>query len=439
MLVSLLENQSLHQRTDGFPAAASDYMTLEFMLSPTEINDPQKNELQKWLSRVGLNLNPFEYIDAGQDPLIPFYLIDHNQFDKVNGDQPSFVFAPAGGGKTAFRVRLARECRAGRNGRRIFPIVYKPTKPGGLNETKEELARRQRTDLLGCAAQELFLHLAYCPYAFDEMDAALKEAFLQTVSWDLEFPLTYYLNQMKYDGSLEPVITAFDPTARSLPNPPGREDILYLYKKLIRYVPDTGKPDDEKRLEILFDLILNKLKFEAIYILVDGVDAFPETVNNPDQMLKSILWLLDNTLNLTKKSIYVKYFLPTELHPVVVGTSAFRPLTSQGKIIIIKWDADALNEVIRQRLQEASGGKFDSLTAISDRALRASGRSPEEIMIADLRRFKKLSPRSLIRAVNWLFTNHVQDERVREKLTPQDLTATREWIRREYSVKERSA
>ena len=439
MLVSLLENQSLHQRTDGFPAAASDYMTLEFMLSPTEINDPQKNELQEWLSRVGLNLNPFEYIDAGKDPLIPFYLIDHDQFDKVSGGQPSFVFAPAGGGKTAFRVRLARECRAGRNGRRIFPIVYKPTKPGGLNETKEDAAHRQRTDLLGCAAQELFLHLAYYPYALDEMEATLKEAFLQTISWDLEFSIAYYLNQMKVDGSLEPLINAFDPTARSLPNPPGKDDILYLYKKLIRYVPSKEKPNDNKRLEILFDLVINKLKFESIYILVDGVDVFPETANSPDQMLVSISWLLNNTQNLTKKNIYVKYFLPHELHPLVIGTSAFRPLTLQGKIIIIKWDADALNEVIRQRLQEASGGKFDSLAAISDRALRASGRSPEEIMIADLRRFKKLNPRSLIRAVNWLFTNHVQDERVREKLTPQDLTATREWIRREYSAKEQSA
>ena len=439
MLVSLLENQSLHQRTDGFPAAASDYMTLEFMLSPTEINDPQKNELQEWLSRVGLNLNPFEYIDAGKDPLIPFYLIDHDQFDKVSGGQPSFVFAPAGGGKTAFRVRLARECRAGRNGRRIFPIVYKPTKPGSLNETQEDAARRQRTDLLGCAAQELFLHLAYYPYALDEMDATLKEAFLQTVSWDLEFSIAYYLNQMKVDGSLEPIISAFDPTARSLPNPPGKEDVLYLYRKLNRYIPAAKKPDNEKRLEILFDLILNKLKFESIYILIDGVDAFPETVNSPERMLGSISWLLDNTPSLINKSIYVKYFLPHELHPLVMGTSAFRLLTSKGKIIIIKWDADALNEVIRQRLQEASGGKFDSLAAISDRALRASGRSPEEIMIADLRRFKKLNPRSLIRAVNWLFTNHVQDERVREKLTPQDLTATREWIRREYSAKEQSA
>lgn len=439
MVVSLVENKINPQRTYGIPAAVSDYVALEYMVMPIEIFDPQKNKLQEWLSRIGLNLNPFEYVDAGKDPLIPFYLIDHNQFDKVNGNQTSFVFAPAGGGKTAFRVRLARECRAGRNGRRIFPIVYKPTKPGDLNEDKEKAARRQRTDLLSCAAQELFLHLAYYPYALDEMDATLKEAFLQTLSWELDFSIPYYLNQMKETGSLEPLITAFDPTARSLPNPPGKEDIIYLNKKLNRYSSAPEKPDDEKRLELLFDLILNLLNFEAIYILVDGVDAFPETANNPEKMLASISWLMDNALIWSQKRVYTKSFLPIETRQILVETPAFRSLTSKSKIIIIKWDADALSEVIQQRLQEASGGKFDSLAAISDRTLRASGRSPEEEMIADLRRLKKLNPRSLIRAVNWLFTNHVQDEQVREKLTPQDLTAVREWIRREYSAKKKSA
>lgn len=383
---------------------------------------------------MGLNLNPFGYIDAGEDPFIPFYLIEHNQFEKINGDQPSFAFAPAGGGKTAFRVRLARECRAGWNKRRIFPIVFKPTEPGDPKGDKRQ-ALCQRTDLLRYAARELFLYLAYSPYALEEMDAALRKTFIQTISWDLDFSIAFYLDQMKTAESLEPLLAAFDPTARSLPNPPDKEDILYLYKKLIRHIPEPEKPDEEHRLESLFDLILNKLKFEAIYILVDGVDAFAETENNPRIALLSVSWLLDNALAWSQKGVYTKYFLPKEILPFVNETPDFRPLISKSKIITIKWDADALSEVIRRRLQEASGGKFDSLAAISDRALRASGRSLEEVLIGELRRHKKLSPRSLIKAMDRLFVCHVQNEQVREKLTPQDLTAVREWIRREYSAK----
>ncbi len=158
MAVSLLENRSLYLRTDGFSPASSEVIPFKIMLSPQETLDPLKNKLQEWLSQLGLSLNPFEYIDFGKDPLIPFYLIDHNQFESVSGDQPSFVFAPAGGGKTAFRVRLARECRAGSNGRRIFPIVYKPTVPGDADGDREKSALLQRTDLLRYACQELFLH-----------------------------------------------------------------------------------------------------------------------------------------------------------------------------------------------------------------------------------------------------------------------------------------
>lgn len=436
MVVPLLFKEECQvERTGDFPAAPSDNRFAEIMPPSSETLDPQKNKLQEWLSQVGLNLNPFEYIDAGKDPLIPFYLIDHNQFDKVSGDQPSFVFAPAGGGKTAFRVRLARECRAGRNGRRIFPIVFKPTRPGSLNGEKKNSAHHQRIDLLRYAAQELFLHLAYYPYALDEMDGALRKAFLQTIAWDLDYSIPYYLHKMKEAGNLDPIIDAFDPTARSLPNPPGPEDILFFYKRLIDYSPDAQKPDDEERLERLFDLVLNKLKFEAIYILVDGVDAFLETVGNPKTALATVSWLLDNTLSWAQDHIYVKYFLPLEMHETTLEMPAFRLLTSKSKLIKIKWDADALSEVIRQRLQEASGGKFDSLAAVSDRALRASGRSPEEVVIGDLRRHRKLSPRSLIRAVNWLFIDHVRDKRVQEKLTLQDLTAVRDWIRKEYSAK----
>ncbi|MBS4062075.1 MAG: hypothetical protein KG029_16885 [Bacteroidetes bacterium] len=432
MVVPLVEPKIIVHLSDPFPVASAqpDFI----FMPPLNTRIAPRDNLKQWLTEIGLNLNPFRYIDAGEDPYIPFYLIDHHQFEKINGDQPSFVFAPAGGGKTAFRVRLARECRAGWNKRRIFPIVFKPTEPGNPNRDEKQ-AFRQKTDLLRYAARELFLYLAYSPYVLDEMDGMLQKAFLQTVSWDLGFPISFYLEQMKAAGSLEPILSAFDPTARSLPNPPDKEDILYLYKKLNHHNPEPEKPDEEHRLEALFDLILNKLKFEAIYILVDGVDAFPETGKNPQNALLSVSWLLANALVWSEKHIYTKYFLPIEIQPFVDKTNDFRLLTSKSKVITIKWDADALSEVIRRRLQEASGGKFDSLVAISDRALRASGRSPEEVLIGELRRQKKLSPRSLIKAMDRLFAFHVQNEQVLEKLTPQDLTAVREWIRREYSAK----
>ena len=37
-------------------------------------------KITKWLISVGLRVNPFANLDASQDPYIPFYLIDHDQY-----------------------------------------------------------------------------------------------------------------------------------------------------------------------------------------------------------------------------------------------------------------------------------------------------------------------------------------------------------------------
>jgi hypothetical protein len=83
MQLSLLEKQDYVQRPDVTPAVALEIESIMGMVADVETLDPLKNRLLEWLSRVGLKLNPFEYIDAGKDPLIPFYLIDHNQFVSI--------------------------------------------------------------------------------------------------------------------------------------------------------------------------------------------------------------------------------------------------------------------------------------------------------------------------------------------------------------------
>ena len=57
-------------------------------------------------------------------------------------------------------------------------------------------------------------------------------------------------------GILEPIINAFDPTARSLPNPPDKEDIAYLFKKLSRYTPPKAQKPGVENDSLLFDLTL---------------------------------------------------------------------------------------------------------------------------------------------------------------------------------------
>src|SRR6266545_2640537 len=101
---------------------------------PTRPSIGLQVRIYDWLKSVGLKVNPFDadLFDAGRDPFIPFYLIDHNQYKAINGDFVSFIFAAPGSGKSAFRVRLTRDCRVGKDRRKIFPIVYNLPLPNDI-------------------------------------------------------------------------------------------------------------------------------------------------------------------------------------------------------------------------------------------------------------------------------------------------------------------
>lgn len=384
--------------------------------------DLMNDKVNYWLDSVGLKVNPFDIIDASQDPFIPFYLIDHDQYRFVNGDFSSYIFAPPGSGKSAFRVRLARDCRIGKDGRKIFPIVYKLPSPTYLTTSTDinyaELAR--------AAAYELMLYLVYHVSLLIK-DELLLSKFQQV--FDSNFSINY-LQQMLDEGNVQPLLDSFDQTALLLPNPPEKKDIVLLTEKL-RNIGHPVNPVQnlsyEKRFEQVISFVVDDLGYEAIYILVDGVDAYLETGGNPDEAVEAISWLITKTGKWQKKKIYMKYFLPVETHEAL--ERKFPLLTSEEKITIIEWNTTTLSEVIRQRLQEASGGKYKSLRALSSLPLRGARLAPEEKLAQEVMKLGNPTPRELIKAVRELLYHHVQ-ENEHEKLTPEDLQAAIEWLHR---------
>ncbi len=389
-----------------------------------------KEKVNYWLDSVGLKVNPFDVIDASLDPFIPFYLIDHDQYRSVNGDFASYVFAPPGSGKSAFRVRLARDCRIGKNGRKIFPIVYNLPPPGypaiSPDTHYAEIAR--------AAAFELMLFLVYHVSAVIK-DELLLSKFQQV--FDSNFPINY-IQQMVDGGGIQPLLDSFDQTARLLPNPPEKKDIVLLAEKLksIRHpVNPIQRLSDKQRFEHVISLVVDILGYEAIYVLIDGVDGYLETGGNADKAVDAISWLVTKSGEWQTRKIYMKYFLPVETHEVLL--QKFPLLTSEGKITIIEWNADTLSEVIRQRLQEASGGKYNSLRALSSLPLRGARLTPEEKLAQEVMKLGNPTPRKMIQAVRVLLHYHVQ-ENEHEKLTPEDLKAAIDWLHKR-SIKPRHA
>lgn len=371
---------------------------------------------QKWLNKeLGLHFDPFRYLDAGADPHLPAYLVDHGAFGALWGNWPSFLFAPVGGGKTAFRVRLARACRVEQDGKRVFPVVFHVPRPEDLELLREELYFEA---LLNEAAAALLLELAYRPGRFLDLDTSLREDVRVALDQNLPGHLDYYIAQLEESGSMEPLSRAFDPTAVGLPGEPLPERIGSLCAAMretaVRPMPSPGPLT---RLEQMIALLKDSLGYEAIYILADGVDAYVQEPSVAARLLKP---LLVRTRAWSEQALFVKYFLPNELVPRIKEEYQSL-LTPPSKVAIIRWGVDSLVEVVRERLRVASEGMFDSLTAIS---LPDASDQVEKCIAKTAR---PAIPREVIRLVRRVFIEHIKRVGSYGRLEQRDFDAALDW------------
>ncbi len=380
---------------------------------------------RRWLrEELGLRFDPFRHLDAGADPYLPAYLIDHDAFIDLWGDWPSFLFAPAGGGKTAFRVRLARACRVEQDGRRILPVVFYPPRPSPEGTVPEEPAYFEA--LLQGIGAALLLQLAYMPDRFLELSETLRGRVRTALEHNFPGSLDYYLAQLEDAGSLAPLAQAFDRTAAGapggspLPAEPSAGRIRTLCAGIREAPVGNGLPQAaEERLRWLIELLKDGLGYESIYLLVDGVDAY---VQDPSFALRLLQPLLDRLQAWSEQAFFVKFFLPTELRPLLEGKLQ-NLLTSRPKVTIIKWDERMLVRVIRERLYLASDGMYDSLEAISTRDV---GGQIEERLAEIVR---PPLPRQILYLTQRVFVEHMKRVGPYGRLESQDFAAAQEWYR----------
>lgn len=385
-----------------------------------------EQRLTVWLNNLGLQYNPFTHLDAGSDPNLSTYLVGHEAFIKLWQDHAAFVFAPIGGGKSAFRVRLARACRVEENGRRVFPVVYKMPSPARLQDTAFNPERHLRY-LNQSISQELLLTLAYRPERYFVLPDEVKASVRRQLQLNYPGDLVTCLAQLSDRGTLAPLVESIDPSADRLFAPPdpgalrtvcadlsqGADDLAILALK-----KEFGSP--ENRFATLIDLIVSAFGFEAVYILVDSVDAHIETILKPPSILYWLGPLLTRTAEWAKRKIYIKYFLPDSLRVPELFT------VESAMWVNIEWRIGNLHEVLRDRLLAASDGRFDSLDAISTPALRS--------VHDQLLTIAKPLPREVMALTNRLLTEHIwrmQEEGGADsentELAPVDLERAKNW------------
>jgi len=367
------------------------------------------------------NYDPFEVLDASADTRIQEYLVAHEKFEAIWRDEVSFLFAPTGGGKSAFRARLADACRAGEDGRKVFPIVYMLPESVVLAPEPQRLSAHLRA-IAQAAAFELFLHLAYRPYQFVSLDADTRQTVRALLEQGLPQPLDYLLEQLGPREKLDPearlraLAQSYDPGAVWL-SPPSERSLDEFRRTLEETPLPQERHEQEDPIAPWLDLLIGKLQFQAVYLLLDGVDAYPETIANPENALALLRPLLEQAEGWREQRLFVKAFLPTEMKTLV--ERAFPLLTSRDNVVIIEWSRDSLLELLRRRVAAATSTEHASLDMIAEPGFRG----------VDLRVVRAVEPlpREVLAFTRRMLYSMRQRAGASGKLSPEDFEAALRW------------
>ncbi|MBN1921650.1 MAG: hypothetical protein JW892_10425 [Anaerolineae bacterium] len=320
-----------------------------------------------WLNSVGLHFDPFDTLNAADDPHLSEYLVEHEIFARLWGNDLAWVFAPPGGGKTALRCRVTQACWIGQETNRPFPLPYLPPflSWGSVAPTLED----HLAALAQVTARALLLALAYRPHWTLRLSAPARQEVHHALVMSLPGTLKNYLDLCRQTTDLQLLRRVLDlDHAFALPNPPEREQLLAWCDGWgdLSVMAEHSAP--QARWEALHFVLLDILQFENLYVLLDGLDAAPETSAAPEAVVDVLAPLLEQAAGWRQQNVYLKGFLPLDTQTPL--GARFPQLFSSQQTSVLKWTVPLLAEVTRRRVDAASKGAFDSLDAIASPALR---------------------------------------------------------------------
>jgi hypothetical protein len=106
---------------------------------------------------------------------------------------------------------------------------------------------------------------------------------------------------------------------------------------------------------------LAPLGLDGVYVLVDGVDGHAGT-GDPVSATKLIEPLLNELTVLSIPSVFWKFFLPNFVLDALLSSSGYQ--TGRVELVHVTWTVEDLQELLRLRLEWASGGYVRELAML---------------------------------------------------------------------------
>jgi hypothetical protein len=315
-----------------------------------------------WLDHFGFRFNPFEHDEASRDPHLNRYLIRHDAFSAAWSETPATIFSPPGGGKTALRIYTSRACWTGGGGYQPFPIHYHL--PHYFANSHFSTLEDHLQRIVHSSAIALFLAFAYYPLILLRASTPLQTHLIQFIATWIP-NLDYYLAILRANHQPDIVAAQLD-KSYVLHQSPDISLLNLVCEILEKHLNEDKRPISLSILTVfekVMSWITRDLGFRAVYVLLDGVDGFPELAFSPGFATQSLVQLFARASEWTASRIFIKGFLPLEIRPHLQ-----KHLEKQWAALDqteLKWDAAMLAEMLRRRVYAATEGEYASLSKVS--------------------------------------------------------------------------
>lgn len=319
-----------------------------------------------WLQMVGLKFNPFGPEAAELDPHLKDYGVE-SVFGHVRGRKPVLVFGPPGSGKTAASLLLTWYCGEPPERPRevgAFPARY--TLPTDIRRDGAQCAHL--ATIARTVAPTVARCLANRPDSFLRLPPPRKHSVVQLLS-------LWASSSEHLEAGLKRLGPEWGTSSRLI------HAVTALYQKV-----SHEEMTEQEYLDLLASARL--AGFECIYLLVD----LPNTTTGPRALVtaQALRPLLDLTIPLAARGVYLKGFLPDDLRRYLGYLTAC-------EVTSLTWSAKDLTKMLESRFQITGGNSLAALCV-----------PPDPDIDRRLVEAANGSPRQLVRAGNALLEEHVR-------------------------------
>lgn len=386
-------------------------------------------KVDDWLMSLGFALgNPFANVEAERERhTLPRFFVDVPGIKEIRGLESIIIFAPRGGGKSALRVMLANETAPHDASKSVFSVEFTDF-DNLLKHARQETLNSEvwTNELLKAGGKAIFslmleeprrsvsagakikLSQIIAPYLLTpQMLLQLFEQLTPTVSL-AQMDVTWrQFQQLVKDGKLSQLALKFGE----------RSDV-----QLLANLNDFAAGEEPifftpvQQMESFCELCKN-LGFTAVYFLIDRVDEFPDTANNPALQAHLLAPLLGHLPLLEMEGVALKFFLPDMVRGELEKSGWLRTDRIPMRAVSLDWDTKHLIQLLNDRMKVYSQKAITDLGQISE----------SKAVAEEIERWLGMaeSPRQLLLDMQKLCHARVMRAGLDGLLTPEDLEAVK--------------